>query len=115
MEPGYDTSPGVCLLPTKAFSVCAVPPQLLPRLLQAQQFKCPHCRTTQGLPEGLGVQQEAQLMSAAPERVNSQAVPVRRTVAGFGGPGQPPALTTVWLCSGLGVRVLTDHKMSHPP
>lgn len=50
--------------------VCAVPPQLLPRLLQAQQFKCPHCRTTQGLPEGLGTQQEAQLMSAAPERVS---------------------------------------------
>ena len=50
--------------------VCAVPPQLLPRLLQAQQFKCPHCRTTQGLPEGLGAQQDAQLMSAAPERVS---------------------------------------------
>lgn len=62
---------GVCLAPEHLF-VCAVPPQLLPRLLQAQQFKCPHCRTTQGLPEGLGMQQDAQLMSAAPERVIPQ-------------------------------------------
>ena len=61
--------PGRRLFPANALLVCAVPPQLLPRLLQAQQFKCPHCRTTQGLPEGLGMQQEAQLMSAAPERV----------------------------------------------
>lgn len=48
---------------------CAVPQQLLPRLLSAGQFKCPHCRTTQGLPEGLGMQREAQLMSGGPERV----------------------------------------------
>lgn len=48
---------------------CAVPQQLLPRLLSAGQFKCPHCRTTQGLPEGLGTQQEPQHTSAAPDRV----------------------------------------------
>ena len=48
---------------------CAVPQQLLPRLLSAGQFKCPHCRTTQGLPEGLGTQQEAQLLSADAQRV----------------------------------------------
>ncbi len=64
---------GACLGLMRLF-VCAVPPQLLPRLLQAQQFKCPHCRTTQGLPEGLGMQQDAQLMSAAPERVISQSL-----------------------------------------
>ena len=75
---GYLTgaSPCVCTVSTENgpkgqltdLLVCAVPPQLLPRLLQAQQLKCPHCRTTQGLPEGLGAQQEAQVMSAAPGR-----------------------------------------------
>lgn len=53
----------------RCLCACAVPQQLLPRLLSAGQFKCPHCRTTQGLPEGLGMQQEAQLMSGGPERV----------------------------------------------
>ena len=48
---------------------CAVPQQLLPRLLSAGQFKCPHCRTTQGLPEGLGTQQEARLLFADSQRV----------------------------------------------
>ncbi len=72
-EPKQSKTLGPCL-GLMHFFACAVPPQLLPRLLQAQQFKCPHCRTTQGLPEGLGLQQDAQLMSAAPERVSSQSL-----------------------------------------
>ena len=55
---------------------CAVPQQLLPRLLSAGQFKCPNCRTTQGLPEGLGTQQEAQLLSADAQRVPHQPLPM---------------------------------------
>ena len=55
---------------------CAVPQQLLPRLLSAGQFKCPHCRTTQGLPEGLGTQQEAQLLPADAQRVTHQPLPI---------------------------------------
>lgn len=30
-----------------------VPPGLLPQLLQARQFKCPHCKATQALPDTL--------------------------------------------------------------
>lgn len=30
-----------------------MPPALLPQLLQARQFKCPHCKATQALPENL--------------------------------------------------------------
>ncbi|BDA46474.1 Protein strawberry notch homolog 1 [Coccomyxa sp. Obi] len=34
-------------------NVINVPPGLLPQLLQARQFKCPHCKATQALPDTL--------------------------------------------------------------
>jgi hypothetical protein len=38
-----------------------VPANLVQQLLQARQFKCPHCKVIQGLPQGIGQQQHAQL------------------------------------------------------
>ena len=57
----------LCALPPTA-----VPPQLLPQLLHARHFKCPHCKATQALPEGM---HERQLDALQAQQQQPQEAP----------------------------------------